>query len=396
MGACSSSTIRLIGFFGFGRNPGDGGNGPFSASPPNVAGSNRTGVAQCWTVSGERLYDRDTDTFATDRTLLPAVVDGSPCTNLADFENGKLVPKRAKDSGFTHRLNAQYKPNDDLMFYATWSRGFRPGGINRRGEIAPYDPDYLTNWELGWKTTFGPWRWNGADLPRHLEEVSVHLPRGEQLHRGPQRQGRQDQRHRDGRQLRLSRAAAERRRRLHGRQDQGRHLHRRIGHDAELRSRAGRWRDPCRSHRRHDRFPVGAERNALADHAEVQGNRDCSLHLAGLGRRKGPRAGIGHLQRVGAFFASNGDPACRYRAASWIRTISRDASRPRPCSMRSPGSISGTGWSRASSRTCSTRGSTSVARPRAAAARAHWSFREGRGRSDCAQGTNFSAERLSG
>ena len=152
----------LIGFFGFGRNPGDGGNGPFSASPPNVVGSNRTGVAECWTASGERLYDRDTDTYATDRTLLPPVVNGIPCTNLADFENGKLVPKRAKDSGFTHRLNAQYKPNDDLMFYATWSRGFRPGGINRRGEIAPYDPDYLTNWELGWKTTFGPWRWNGA------------------------------------------------------------------------------------------------------------------------------------------------------------------------------------------------------------------------------------------
>jgi len=152
----------LIGFFGFGRNPGDGGDGPFSATPPNVAGSNRTGVAQCWTVSGERLYDRDTDTYATDRTLLPPVVNGSPCTNLADFKNGKLVPKRAKDSGFTHRLNAQWKPNDDLMFYATWSRGFRPGGINRRGEIAPYDPDYLTNWELGWKTTFGPWRWNGA------------------------------------------------------------------------------------------------------------------------------------------------------------------------------------------------------------------------------------------
>jgi outer membrane receptor protein involved in Fe transport len=94
--------------------------------------------------------------------LLPAVVSGSPCTNLAEFKNGKLVPKRAKDSGFTHRLNAQWKPNDDLMFYATWSRGFRPGGINRRGEIPPYDADYLTNWELGWKTTFGPWRWNGA------------------------------------------------------------------------------------------------------------------------------------------------------------------------------------------------------------------------------------------
>ncbi|MFL6745721.1 MAG: TonB-dependent receptor [Sphingomicrobium sp.] len=152
----------LIGFFGFGRNPTDGGAGPFSGSPPNAAGSNRTGVAQCWTASGERLFDRDTNTFASDRTLLPPVVSGSPCTNLADFVNGKLVPKRVKDTGFIHRLNAQWKPRPGLMFYGTWSRGFRPGGINRRGDIPPYDADFLTNFELGWKTTFGPIRWNGA------------------------------------------------------------------------------------------------------------------------------------------------------------------------------------------------------------------------------------------
>ena len=154
----------LIGFFGFGRDPlyqtGPDGDAVPESPPPNAAGSSRTGVAACFTQSGDTL--RDSQQFGTDTVLLPAAVSGSPCTNLAEFKNGKLVPKEAKDSGFTHRLNAQWKPNDDMMFYATWSRGFRPGGINRRGEIAPYDPDYLTNWELGWKTTFGPWRWNGA------------------------------------------------------------------------------------------------------------------------------------------------------------------------------------------------------------------------------------------
>src|SRR5262249_49317556 len=65
----------LIGFFGFGRNPGDNGvEGPFSAFPRNAAGSNRTGVAACWTESGERLYDRDTNTYASNRTLLPPEV----------------------------------------------------------------------------------------------------------------------------------------------------------------------------------------------------------------------------------------------------------------------------------------------------------------------------------
>jgi outer membrane receptor protein involved in Fe transport len=108
------------------------------------------------------LYDRDTDTYATDRTLLPAVVAGGPCTNLADFVDGKLVPKRAKDTGVIYRLNGQWKPRPGVMLYATWSKGFRPGGINRRGDIPPYAADFLINYELGWKTTFGPIRWNGA------------------------------------------------------------------------------------------------------------------------------------------------------------------------------------------------------------------------------------------
>jgi outer membrane receptor protein involved in Fe transport len=149
----------LIGFFGFGRNPGYFQGAPGNP-PPNAAGSSRTGVAACYTTSGDTL--RNSQLNGTDLTLLPAVVPGSPCTNLADFVNGKLVPKRAKGHGFTHRLNAQWKPQENMMFYATWSRGFRPGGINRRADVAPYDPDYLTNYEIGWKTTFGPFRWNGA------------------------------------------------------------------------------------------------------------------------------------------------------------------------------------------------------------------------------------------
>ncbi len=150
----------LIGFFGFGRNPGNG----FSDSPPNAAGSNRTGVAQCFTASGERLYDRSTDTYSSSLTLVPPAVGGSPCTNLGEFRNGSVVLKRAKDRGFTHRLNLQYKPTNDLMLYATWSRGFRPGGINRRSTVRNYAADFLNNYELGWKvsTAGGAIRWNGA------------------------------------------------------------------------------------------------------------------------------------------------------------------------------------------------------------------------------------------
>ncbi|MEO7689950.1 MAG: TonB-dependent receptor [Sphingomonas sp.] len=151
----------LIGFFGFGRNPGNG----YSDSPPNAAGSNRTGVAQCFTTTGQRLYDRDTDTYSSSLTLLPAAVAGSPCTNLAVYAIGSgLRPVKAEGQGFTHKLNLTWKPVKDVLFYGTWSRGFRPGGINRRGTIPPYAADYLTNYEIGWKTTLldGKLRFNGA------------------------------------------------------------------------------------------------------------------------------------------------------------------------------------------------------------------------------------------
>lgn len=48
------------------------------------------------------------------------------------------------------------------MLYATWSRGFRPGGINRRADVASYDPDYLTNYEIGAKATIGRVRVSAA------------------------------------------------------------------------------------------------------------------------------------------------------------------------------------------------------------------------------------------
>jgi len=83
----------------------------------------------------------------------PAQVAGSPCTN---------VDKVTSDTDAIWKLNANYRVNDDVLVYATFSRGFRPGGINRRGTLPPYGPDTLDNYELGWKTNFGPFRFNGA------------------------------------------------------------------------------------------------------------------------------------------------------------------------------------------------------------------------------------------
>jgi outer membrane receptor protein involved in Fe transport len=147
----------LIGFFGFGRNPGAG----FTATPFNAAGSSRTGVAGCFAADGRTL--RQIVTAGQTPTLLPAVIPGSPCTNLADVVGGELKPKRTKDEGLLYRANITWKPIEDKLLYATISKGFRPGGINRRAGIPEYGADFLENYELGWKTTWdNTLRWNGS------------------------------------------------------------------------------------------------------------------------------------------------------------------------------------------------------------------------------------------
>jgi iron complex outermembrane receptor protein len=82
---------------------------------------------------------------------------GAPCVDL----NGK-----SEGSGNLPKVNLTYKFDPDHLIYATWSKGFRPGGVNRNGggTLPPYMPDYLTNYELGWKTTWfnHRLRFNGA------------------------------------------------------------------------------------------------------------------------------------------------------------------------------------------------------------------------------------------
>ena len=133
----------LFGFAGFG---------------PNNPGGFSSGYNRCLTTDGSQLR------AGTGAPLAPGSIAGIPCSNVANVVNGVVVPRQSKGDGFTHRLNAQLKPFNGLMFYATWSRGFRPGGINRQPNAPAYQPDYLTNFEAGAKVTLmgGAVHWNTA------------------------------------------------------------------------------------------------------------------------------------------------------------------------------------------------------------------------------------------
>jgi len=87
----------------------------------------------------------------------PPVTAYAPCTNLNNTTDG---------SGTVPRVNVTYRFTPDVMVYATYSKGFRPGGVNRTSQkgVGPYQADYLKNYEFGWKTQWFDrhLRWNGA------------------------------------------------------------------------------------------------------------------------------------------------------------------------------------------------------------------------------------------
>ncbi|MEZ5744811.1 MAG: TonB-dependent receptor [Sphingomonadaceae bacterium] len=66
--------------------------------------------------------------------------------------------QRKKFSNFSPKVGLQYHPNDDVMLYGSWSKGYKTGGwTTRLSNPLPTAPDFdeekATTWELGVKST---------------------------------------------------------------------------------------------------------------------------------------------------------------------------------------------------------------------------------------------------
>lgn len=90
----------------------------------------------------------------------PNIAFSPPC-----YDTGQLNDEVSNDD-VIGKLNVSYNIDDDKMVYFTWSEGYRPGGVNRAKVLGVegYEEDNVTNWELGWKTTWmdNRMRFNGA------------------------------------------------------------------------------------------------------------------------------------------------------------------------------------------------------------------------------------------
>jgi len=85
------------------------------------------------------------------------------------------VNKGISESDSVYRVNLSWKATDTTLLYATWSEGYRPGGINRNPFAGDYIRDILTNNEIGWKSRFANDRlqFNGAIFLENWDDIQV-------------------------------------------------------------------------------------------------------------------------------------------------------------------------------------------------------------------------------
>lgn len=109
-----------------------------------------------------------------------AISDGE----IQGIVNALEAPDTASTSGTIFKATLVWEPTIDQMYYATVSQGFRPGLLNRPGgAVGPdaysvpfeLDTDNVTNYELGWKSSFleNTLQFNGSVFFIDIEDMQT-------------------------------------------------------------------------------------------------------------------------------------------------------------------------------------------------------------------------------
>jgi len=165
--------VTVKGFFGFGlglsrsREPGSGPDG-IIGTPDDIVDIDEPGAVAN---GGEGAFDPNGQGWsANGEWRCPSQADArggeAPCQN---------VDKGISESDSVFRANLSWKASETALLYATWSEGYRPGGINRNPFAGDYVSDFLTNYEIGWKTRFADDRlqFNGAVFLEDWDDIQV-------------------------------------------------------------------------------------------------------------------------------------------------------------------------------------------------------------------------------
>ncbi len=99
-----------------------------------------------WTLTAGGRFTRDDKKFSL---LSQTIIAGTPTPPF-------FAPLDDDWTNFSPRIAMEYRPNDNVMAYASISEGYKGGGYNSRGtvpeNIGPYDEETVVAYEIGIKT----------------------------------------------------------------------------------------------------------------------------------------------------------------------------------------------------------------------------------------------------
>ncbi|MXO47427.1 TonB-dependent receptor [Erythrobacter vulgaris] len=146
-----------------------------AAEDANAFGTN---ISDLYDGDGEYTFIGSCDadlrqTFSRGDTLEDIQAAGLSEAQAQQVINALDAPDAARTEGVIFKGTATLTPTQDLLFYATYSEGFRPGLLNRPGGaqgpggfVVPFEleTDEVKNYEIGWKMDLidGQLRFNGS------------------------------------------------------------------------------------------------------------------------------------------------------------------------------------------------------------------------------------------
>ena len=152
--------VTVKGFFGFGL-----GMGPDEApTGPSEPGAVENGGEGAFDPNGVGLTSGSGEWRCAHQVETRG--GKSPCQN---------VDKGIKEDDSVYRVNLSWNATETSMLYATWSEGYRPGGVQRDPRAGSFKSDFLTNSELGWKTRWADdrFQFNGAIFFDKWDDIQI-------------------------------------------------------------------------------------------------------------------------------------------------------------------------------------------------------------------------------
>ncbi|MEO0973688.1 MAG: TonB-dependent receptor, partial [Pseudomonadota bacterium] len=140
-----------------------------------------TDISDLYNGDGEITFRGTCNPDAQITYTLDTIDENTPAQVVSALQN---APDAATTDGVIGKATLTWTPNDNLLFYGTWSEGFRPGLLNRPGGAAgpngftvPFalDTDDVVNIEFGWKLDLfdRALRFNGSAFVVDIENLQT-------------------------------------------------------------------------------------------------------------------------------------------------------------------------------------------------------------------------------